>query len=130
MKATFMSILIAVILIGGAFLLANSNSRTAGFVENANNVTIENGKQIIEISARGGYYPQKSTAKAGIPTVLRFRTSSTFDCSASVRIPSLDISKLLPQTGVTDIELGSQQVATLDGSCGMGMYPFEVIFTE
>lgn len=97
-------------------------------VANANNVTVVDGKQIIEINAKGGYQPRKSIAKAGIPTIIRFDTKGTFDCSSSVRIPSMNISKNLPQTGSTDIDIGSQQVATLQGTCGMGMYPFEVEF--
>jgi plastocyanin domain-containing protein len=95
---------------------------------NANNVSIVDGKQIIEINARGGYQPRKSIAKAGIPTVIRFNTRGTFDCSSSVRIPSLGISKSLPQTGLTDIDIGSGKLGTLQGSCGMGMYPFEIDF--
>lgn len=67
-------------------------------------------------------------AKAGIPTIIRFDTKGTFDCSSAVRIPSMDISKNLPQTGSTDIDIGVPQVATLQGTCGMGMYPFEVEF--
>lgn len=92
------------------------------------NVSIVDGKQIIEIKAKGGYQPRKSVAKAGIPTILRFDTNGTFDCSSSVRIPSMDISKSLPLSGTTDIDIGSQKVATLQGTCGMGMYPFEVDF--
>ncbi|MDD5050333.1 MAG: cupredoxin domain-containing protein [Candidatus Pacebacteria bacterium] len=126
MKATIISIIIFVALIGGAFLLTRGVSNTP--VANANNVTIVDGKQIIEIHAKGGYQPRKSIAKAGIPTILRFDTSGTFDCSSSVRIPSMNISRLLPQTGTTDIDIGNQQVATLRGTCGMGMYPFEVTF--
>jgi len=97
-------------------------------LENVNNVSVVDGKQIVEIRAKGGYQPRKSTAKAGIPTILRFNTSGTFDCSSSVRIPDMNISKMLPQSGTTDIDIGSQKVATLQGSCGMGMYPFEVEF--
>lgn len=97
-------------------------------VTNANNVSIVDGKQIIEISAKGGYQPRKSIAKAGIPTIIRFDTKGTFDCSSAVRIPSMNISKNLPQTGTTDIDIGTQKVATLQGTCGMGMYPFEVEF--
>lgn len=97
-------------------------------IANANNVSIVDGTQIIEISAKGGYQPRKSIAKAGIPTIIRFDTKGTFDCSSSVRIPSMNISKSLPQTGSTDIDIGTQQVATLQGTCGMGMYPFEVEF--
>ena len=127
MKATIISIIAAIVLIGGAFVLTRDGDTTPQ-VANANNVSIVDGKQIIEISAKGGYQPRKSIAKAGIPTVIRFDTKGTFDCSSSVRIPSMNISKNLPQTGSTDIDIGSQEVATLQGTCGMGMYPFEVEF--
>ncbi len=127
MKATIISIIVAVVLIGGAFMLTRSGSNT-GQVANANNVTIVDGKQIIEITARGGYQPRKSIAKAGIPTIIRFNTKGTFDCSSSVRIPSMGISKSFPQIGSTDIDIGEGKLGMLQGSCGMGMYPFEVEF--
>ncbi|MDA1169464.1 MAG: cupredoxin domain-containing protein [bacterium] len=127
MKEIIASILVAGTLIAGTVMLTrNSKEHTAGADEN--NVTIVDGKQIVEINAKGGYQPRKSVAQAGIPTILRFDTSGTFDCSASVRVPSMNISKTLPQTGSTDIDIGSQNVATLQGTCGMGMYPFEVEF--
>lgn len=93
-----------------------------------NNVTVVDGKQIIEIDAKGGYLPRKSVAKAGVPTVIRFNTANTFDCSSSIRIPSMDISKILPSSGSTDIDVGTPSAGPLKGSCGMGMYPFEVEF--
>lgn len=127
MKATVLSIIIAIVLIGGAFMLANNNGGTDS-TANANNVSIVDGKQIIEITARGGYQPRNSVAKAGISTIIRFKTNGTFDCSSSVRIPSLNIFKPLPQTGSTDIDIGTQSAGKLAGSCGMGMYPFEVEF--
>lgn len=127
MKATVISIIIAIVLIGGAFILANNNGSTSPAV-NANNVSIIDGKQIIEITARGGYQPRNSVAKAGVPTIIRFATSGTFDCSSSVRIPSMNIFKSLPQTGTTDIDVGTPSVGKLVGSCGMGMYPFSVEF--
>ncbi|MEI6479127.1 MAG: cupredoxin domain-containing protein [bacterium] len=128
MKSTILSIIVAVILIGGAvFVSKNNNSQTENSVS-ANNVSIVDGKQIIEIHAKGGYQPSKSIAKAGIPTILRFDTNGTFDCSASIRIPSLNISKILPQSGSTDIDLGTPSANALQGTCGMGMYPFEVDF--
>ena len=127
MKAIVIAVLIATALIGGALMLANTKGGAVPVV-NKNNVTIVDGKQIIEIRAKGGYLPEKSVAKAGIPTVLRFDTRGTFDCSSSVRIPSMDISKMLPQTGTTDIDIGIQTAGTFNGTCGMGMYPFEVDF--
>lgn len=127
MKATIISIIAAVVLIGGAFALTRGGPSQDNAIP-ANNVSIVDGKQIIEIRAKGGYQPRKSIAKAGVPTVLRFNTTGTFDCSSSVRIPSLNVTKVLPQSGSTDIDIGTGQLGTLQGSCGMGMYPFEVQF--
>lgn len=127
MKSTIISILVATALIGGVVMLTHGGSTTDASVV-AHNVNVVDGKQIIEIRAKGGYQSQKSVARVGIPTVLRFVTNGTFDCSSSVRIPSLGISKILPQTGVTDIEVGVTQPGTLQGICGMGMYPFEIEF--
>ncbi|OHB15255.1 MAG: hypothetical protein A2431_01740 [Candidatus Zambryskibacteria bacterium RIFOXYC1_FULL_39_10] len=129
MKGTITSVIIALVLIGGAFIFSKSSPKTTSEnVASVNNVTIENGIQIVEINARGGYLPRKSVAKAGVPTVLRFNTDGTFDCSSSVRIPSLNISRNLPISGLTDIELGDSKLGTLQGSCGMGMYSFEIDF--
>lgn len=127
MKATVTSIIIAIVLIGGVFMFANNGGGASSTV-NANNVSVVDGKQIIEITARGGYQPRNSVAKAGLPTVIRFETNGTFDCSSSVRIPSMNIFKSLPQTGSTDIDLGTQSVGKIVGSCGMGMYPFLIEF--
>lgn len=126
MKAIIISIILALALIVGAFILSGGGGSPKEVV---NNVSIVDGKQIILITAKGGYEPRKSVAKAGVPTILRFETKGTFDCSASVRIPSMNISKILPQTGLTDIEIGNPQIATLQGMCGMGMYQFEIDFT-
>ncbi len=98
--------------------------------EPTNNVSVVDGKQIIEIKAKGGYSPRITTAKANLPTILRFNTNSTFDCSSYIRIPSMKITKILPQSGATDIDLGSQKVGKIQGTCGMGMYFFEIDFQE
>ena len=125
------SIIVAGIIIGGSILLVSSGSASNGGTDaSANNVSIVDGKQIVEIHAKGGFQPGKSLAKAGIPTILRFDTSGTFDCSSSVRISSLGITKSLPQTGQTDIDIGIAKAGTFQGTCGMGMYPFELDFAD
>ena len=130
MKLTIISIIVGALLISGAIFLSSNNnsSKISNNQVNVNNVSIVDGKQIITINAKGGYQPQTSSAKAGIPTILRFSTNGTFDCSSSIRIPSLGISKVLPQTGNTDIDLGTPQATALQGTCGMGMYRFQVNF--
>jgi len=93
------------------------------------NVTTENGKQIITIDVKGGYSPKVTNAKANIATIIRAKTNSTFDCSSSLRIPSINYSKNLPPSGVTDIEIPNQTAgASLKGLCSMGMYSFTVNF--
>ena len=93
-----------------------------------NNVSVVDGVQIVEIRAKGGYFPRKSVAQVGIPTTIRFITDGTFDCSSAVRIPSLDIGTYLPQTGSTDVAIGTFEESVLEGMCGMGMYYFEIEF--
>ena len=121
----FSSVLIAAALIGFAFLITKGPSSPT---INGNNVSIVGDKQIVDLTAGGGYTPESSTAKANIHTVLRFKTSGTFDCSSYVRIPSLNIGQSLASEGVTEIDLGTPKEGVLRGSCGMGMYPFEILF--
>ncbi len=135
MKSTVISIIGAIVILVGAVYLSNntpysSSPKTIAQIQekNINNVSIVGGKQIIEVSAKGGYYPKLSTAKAGIPTILRFKTNGTFDCSSSVRIPSMNISKMLPNIGTTDIDIGVQKLGLFHGTCGMGMYNFRINF--
>jgi plastocyanin domain-containing protein len=126
MKSTIISVIIGVVLIIVAYFLATQDAKEQDKI--IQNVSVVDGKQIIEIKAKGGYQPRKSIATSGTPTILRFNTSGTFDCSSSVLIPSMKISQNLAQTGTTDIDLGAQKAGVLKGSCGMGMYPFEIEF--
>lgn len=126
MKPVLISVFVTVGLIVGIFYLVRSTN--IDVLAATQNVQVIDGTQYIEISARGGYVPRKSVAKSGIPTVIRFDTNGTFDCSATVRIPSIGINKTLPMTGVTDIAVGTFSDGALTGTCGMGMYNFEVDF--
>lgn len=129
MKNIIIPTLIAVGLIGGTIALTRVPvSSTDGNTPVAEVVRVQDGVQIIDLRAKGGFTPRRANATAGIPTTIRFNTKSTFDCSASVRIPSLNVSKLLPATGVTDIAIGTPSAGVLKGTCGMGMYPFEIEF--
>jgi plastocyanin domain-containing protein len=125
-KLTPIAVLVGALIIGGVILFSGHSSPQAGGT--ANNVSMVDGKQVIEINVKGGYSPKNSVAKAGVPTVLKLNTNGTFDCSSGVRIPSMGISKNLPPSGTTEIDLGTPNVATLDGVCVMGMYSFKIDF--
>ena len=101
----------------------------AGVQTGGQNVYEENGKQVVEILARGGYSPARTVAKSGVDTILRVKTQNTFDCSASLVIPSLGYRQFLKQNGTEDIIVPADKAqGTLRGLCSMGMYSFEVSF--
>lgn len=95
----------------------------------ANNVFQQGSTQVIEIVAKGGYFPTLSEAKANVPTILRVKTSNTMDCSLILAIPSMRYQARLPFDGSTDIQLPAQAPGTtLTALCGMGMYSFDIRF--
>lgn len=130
MKSTSISILVAAVVISASLFIVGTGSGQSASGNNggAQNVTVADNVQTIEIRAKGAYTPRVSIAKAGIPTVLRVNTNGTYDCSAAIRIPSLKIAQMLPPTGSTDLALGTPETGTLRGTCGMGMYNFEIQF--
>ncbi len=115
-----------VLVLGGFFLFQGKGSTQSALSPSGSNVVIVDGQQIVTINVKGGYVPEVSSVKAGIPTTLRFETNGTFDCSGSVRISSLGINKTLPSSGTTDINIGTLSQGTLQGTCSMGMYQFQI----
>lgn len=92
-------------------------------------VYINDGVQTINIGVKAGYSPNHIEAKAGVPTVINFKTSSTFDCSSVLVIPKLGYQKTLPNTGTEKVTLSAAQASgDLGGQCGMGMYNFDITF--
>ncbi len=128
MKSTTASIIIAIIIIGASIFIAGGNNNNSAS-EKINNVSIVDGKQFITISAKGGYSPRNTIAKAGVPTVIKVSTNGTFDCSSALRIPNLNYSNNLPSSGETLIDVPPQKIGTtIRGLCAMGMYNFSVNF--
>lgn len=126
-KTASIIITIGLIIALGVIFIGSSKSNTVAV--DGQNVEMRDGVQYVTIEARGGYFPQQSVAKAGVPTKLIVKTDGTYDCSASLVIQSLNYQKILPQTGETEIDLGVPKAGEpLQGVCGMGMYSFEVEF--
>lgn len=126
MKTAFYILVIGAI--AASIIMLGKGGGTEADTPSLNNVSIVDGVQIIDIRARGGYQPRDSIAQAGMPTILRFNTGGSFDCSAAVRIPSKNISTYLSRTEPTDIDIGTPEIGKMDGMCAMGMYRFAVEF--
>ena len=126
MKTFIIPTLIAVTLVGGAVFITKGNDLSSQPVDN---VTVVEGKQIIEIRAKGGYSPRVTAARADMPSIIKVATSGTFDCSAALIIPSLGYRSNLSPSGIAEIEVPPQKVGTkLKGLCAMGMYNFSINF--
>jgi plastocyanin domain-containing protein len=116
---------ISLVLIGWAFWIVSRPADT----DTPTAVSMVDGTQIIDLTAKGGYFPREVVAAAGVPTVLRVRTTSTFDCSASLVIPKLSYQKFLAPSGTEEISIPAEQAqGTLQGLCSMGMYGFQIKF--
>ena len=90
---------------------------------------LEDGKQIVEVTAHGGYSPGIIKAQADTETVLKITSDNAFGCERALSIRQLGITKILPINGETEIELGKQEPGSnIIGSCSMGMYSFEINF--
>lgn len=120
---------------GGSYYLLNKTKDTAKTTatptsqQPTSNVEIRDDIQYITISAKNGYSPKTSSAKADIPTKLIVKTGGTFDCSASFVIKQLSFHKILQPTGEEIIDVGTfKSGEKLRGTCSMGMYNFIVSF--
>lgn len=119
-----------IVVIGFVFLIGSGNNNYADVKGASSNVVSTSGdKQIVEVTVSGGYSPRTINAKAGVPTIIRMKSDGAYGCERAFRIPSLGISKTLPASGNTDIEITSQNAGTsLRGTCSMGMYSFVINF--
>lgn len=129
MKSTFF-LTVALAIFIPILIIIGGTASTAGTASENDPPAIVDGKQIIKISAKGGYSPRQTQAKANIPSIIRIKTKGTFDCSSSLVIPALKYASYLPASGSTDVQVPSQQPGTtLQGMCGMGMYNFSISFS-
>lgn len=126
-KGIIISLVIALVIILGSLYFAFSG--VSAKPEQIQNVRVENGEQVVEIFAKGGYAPRNTVAEAGVPTVLKIRTNGTYDCSAALVIPKLGFRKILVPAGTEEIRIPAEEAnGTLQGVCSMGMYSFSVEF--
>jgi len=129
---TSIYILAGVMLLLAIVFIIVSKSDNAGSNGGSNTTAVhmEDGRQVIEITAKGGFKPSNITAKSGTPTIIRMKTSSTFDCSSYIVISELGVRESLPTSGSKDFQVPAQAAgSSINGTCGMGMYSFKINFT-
>ena len=75
----------------------------------------------IEITNRG-YKADVNTLKLGVPVKLVLKTSNVTSCARAFTIPDLNYFKILPGTGIEEIEFTPTKLGNLTYTCSMGMY--------
>ncbi|MEN9342403.1 MAG: hypothetical protein RIQ54_659 [Candidatus Parcubacteria bacterium] len=114
-----------VIALGVLFVIGfKPDAETTGLTQN---VEVRDGIQYVAVRAKGGYSPRVSVIQAGFPTKLIVATDNTYDCSASLVIPSIKFRKILQPTGQEAIDLGTVRSGEkIQVLCSMGMYNFQI----
>jgi len=124
------ALVFVVLTVLGAGILLFSLKPESNKEGSGDTISTSGDKQIIDLTAKGGYSPSVINAAADKDTILRVNTNNTFDCSTALTIPKLGVQKNLPSTGKTEIALGIQKAgAEINGTCSMGMYSFKIKFS-
>ncbi len=97
-----------------------SGGRTA---TQAQTGTMVAGAQVFDINVlQTGYNPDAVKAKVGQPLVLNLKTNGISGCTSVFKMPKMGISKVLPPTGTTQVQITPDKPGMLVWTCGMGMY--------
>lgn len=128
-KWIVVSVIITGVIIGGVFLLSGKDNNQNN-TQSTSVLGTSSGGQVIQVTANSrGYSPTMVTAKANTPTTLHITSSNAYGCERSFQILSLNTSKVLPENGTTDIDLGTQKAGTtITATCSMGMYRVVIKF--
>ncbi len=82
---------------------------------------LESGVQTVHVSVRGGYNPNRISARAGVPLRLVFDRQESGDCTAQVVFPDLGVSAELPAFAQTVVEILPEAPGAYAFACGMNM---------
>lgn len=86
------------------------------------------GVQVLKIDATsGGYSPSSVAAKAGVPTKVVFHTDNTRSCIVYTTFPTIGKQIVLPDSGDTEVDLGTLAAGEIPISCSMGMYTGTIV---
>lgn len=123
-------IILGILLVTSTFLIINRFNNTNQSQFSSNGVQTIDGVQIITLKAGLGYSPNRILAAANVPTKLEVETNNTYDCTAFLNIPKLEVKKFLPPTGVTEIDMQAMASGEeIEGYCGSDTYKFIIKFS-
>ncbi|MBI2778119.1 MAG: cupredoxin domain-containing protein [Chloroflexi bacterium] len=80
------------------------------------------GRQVVEITVRGGYRPHVIRARAGVPLRIVFQRDDDDACSERVVFSAPRLDRRLAPAGMTTVDLPAQPAGEIRFTCGMGRY--------
>ena len=89
--------------------------------QKATHAQVEDGRQVVDITVKGGYSPSLIRVEAGTPVRLRFDRQENSDCTARVVFPDFRKSASLAAFGTTTLDLDVQEPGEYSWACGMNM---------
>lgn len=91
---------------------------------------IENGKQIVKMTARAtGYFPSEFIVRAGIPVEWQITGKEINGCQGTVQAPQVGVPLITLKEGENKLQFTPMQTGYVTFSCSMGMFSgrFKVI---
>jgi uncharacterized protein len=120
-------------LVGSRFSLQNMTrnlfpSENVSYVQADAAQTSADGDLLLYVQ-NSGYFPRTLKAPANKDLTLNLLTDQTYSCARDFVIPKLNFYKLLPDTGVVQVDIPPQKAgSTMFFTCSMGMYTGQIIF--
>lgn len=106
----------------GAALMGLNINLLGSRTKNIQGASIENGKQVVNMTAGyTGYTPNNFVVKKGVPVLWKINGENVNGCQGFLVSPSLNISKRL-EPGENTIEFTPEKSGPVLFSCGMGMF--------
>ncbi len=109
------------VVIGGVVLIALTLWYFFGERETVAAETNETGVQEIKVTVKGGYAPDVTVVKSGVPVRLNFYRDETSSCSEQVIFSDFGIVRDLPAFKTTPIEFTPDKTGEFQFVCGMNM---------
>jgi Cu+-exporting ATPase len=82
---------------------------------------LEGGVQTVHVTVRGGYSPNRISARSGVPLRLVFDRQESGDCTSRVVFPDLGVFAELPAFAQTVVEIVPDAPGVYAFACGMNM---------
>jgi sulfite exporter TauE/SafE len=121
-------VFIALSNVNAALVLANSRFTWDNFVWAFKETFLTSNKQQVtsnkvEITATSyGYSPREFTVKNNEPVSVTINSKNNRSCARAFSIPSLGISKILPENGTETVSFTPSSTGRIAFTCSMGMY--------